>query len=461
MNMDVRAIVELVKQTPEVQRAVDIIDAQLERMPIMPEDLDEIIAMLEAVVQDPNRYPEVRAAAVKDGIISEQEAPQEYDPTFVLAVLVALYGYRDRLSSKGYARGGLKVAGRQLEAAGRGGDSMLAHINPREAEMLRRMGGAGTVNPNTGLREYKGGRGILGAILPIALNFIAPGLGAAIGGALGATGTAATMLGSAVIGGVSSAIAGGDPLKGALMGGLGGGLSGVVGGGVSDALKLGLGQTGQSILGGALVGGAAGALTGEGFGKGALQGAVGSGISELAGGFSGPSAFQQGVSQAGRTMGQALTAGFDPKSAAITGGLSGLASGLSYKPPTMSSGQGLKPSEAVVQGLKVPPGQSAELSRMGTTDYLTGERGMIHGQAPSLAGKLQSDGMVAPAGALKTGLSAIEGTTAAPSVLDSLSIKNVGLKDVGTLALLSSLSAGRPPEFQPSKLEMGLEQIAI
>jgi hypothetical protein len=458
MNMDVRAIVELVKQTPEVQRAVDIIDAQLERMPIMPEDLDEIIAMLEAVVQDPNRYPEVRAAAVKDGIISEQEAPQEYDPTFVLAVLVALYGYRDRLSSKGYARGGLKVAGRQLEAAGRGGDSMLAHINPREAEMLRRMGGAGTVNPNTGLREYKGGRGILGAILPIALNFIAPGLGAAIGGALGATGTAATMLGSAVIGGVSSAIAGGDPLKGALMGGLGGGLSGVVGGGVSDALKLGLGQTGQSILGGALVGGAAGALTGEGFGKGALQGAVGSGISELAGGFSGPSAFQQGVSQAGRTMGQALTAGFDPKSAAITGGLSGLASGLSYKPPTMSSGQGLKPSEAVVQGLKVPPGQSAELSRMGTTDYLTGERGMIPGQAPSLAGKLQSDGMVAPAGALKTGLSAIEGTTAAPSVLDSLSIKNVGLKDVGTLALLSSLSAGRPPEVNAAIEKMSPEQ---
>lgn len=458
--MDVRAIVELVKQTPEVQRAVDIIDAQLERMPIMPEDLDEIIGMLEAVVQDPNRYPEVRAAAVKDGIISEQEAPQEYDPTFVLSVLIALYGYRERLSTKGYARGGLKVAGRQLAAAGRGGDSMLAHINPREAEMLRRMGGAGTVNPNTGLREYKSGKGLLGAILPIALNFIAPGLGSTIGVALGATAgsAAATMLGNAVIGGVSSALTGGDPLKGALMSGLGSGLGGTVGGYASDALKLGLGETGKSILGGALVGGVSGALTGQGFGQGALQGAVGSGVGELAGGFSGPSAFQQGVSQAGRTMGQALTAGYDPRTAAITGGLSGLASGLSYKPPTMSSGQGLKPSEAVVQGLKVPPGQSAELSRMGTTDYLTGERGMIPGQAPSLAGKIQSDGIVAPAGALKTGLSAIEGTTAAPSVLDSLGIKNVGLKDVGTLALLSSLSAGRPPEVNAAIEKMSPEQ---
>jgi hypothetical protein len=353
MKMDVRAIVELVKQTPEVQRAVDIIEAQLERAPIMPEDLDEIIGMLEAVVQDPNRYPEVRAAAVKDGVISEQDAPQEYDPTFVLAVLVALYGYRERLSTKGYARGGLKVAGRQLAAAGRGGDSMLAHINPREAEMLRRMGGSGTVNPNTGLREYKSGKGLLGALLPIALNFIAPGLGGIIGTALGATGTAATMLGSAVIGGVSSALTGGDPLKGALMGGLGGGLSGAVGSAASNTLKLGLGETGQALLGGALVGGTAGALTGDGFVQGALQGAAGSGLSKLAGGFSGPSAFEKGISQAGQTMGQALTAGFDPKTAAITGGLSGLASGVQTKL------QSMKPSDNVVANLKAPGGGSS------------------------------------------------------------------------------------------------------
>lgn len=457
--MDVRSIIELVKQTPEVQRAVDIIEAQLERMPIMPEDLDEMIAMLEAVVEDPNRYPEVRAAAVKDGIISEQEAPQEYDPTFVLAVLVALYGYRERLSSKGYARGGLKVAGRQLAAAGRGGDSMLAHINPREAEMLRRMGGSGTVNPNTGLREYKSGKGLLGAILPIALNFIAPGLGGMIGSALGATGTAATMLGSAVIGGVSSAITGGDPLKGALMSGLGSGLGGTVGGYASDALKLGLGETGKSILGGALVGGAAGALTGEGFGKGALQGAAGSGISQLAGGFSGPTALQQGISQAGKSFGQALTAGYDPRTAAITGGLSGLASGLSYKPPTTQAGQGLKPSDSVVAGLKAPLGQGAEMSRTGTTNFLTGEQGTIPGQAPALTGRIQSEGLAAPADALKTGLSAIEGTPAADSsVLGSLGIKNVGLKDVGTLALLSSLSAGRPPEVNAAIEKMSPEQ---
>lgn len=483
--MDVRSIIELLKQTPEVQRAVDIIDAQLERMPIMPEDLDEIIAMLEAVVQDPNRYPEVREAAIKDGVISDQEAPQEYDPQFVLAVLVALYGYRDRLSSKGYARGGLKVAGRQIAAAGRGGDSMLAHINPREAEMLRRMGGAGTVNPNTGLREYKSGKGILGAILPIALNFIVPGIGGIVGGALGATGTAATMLGNAVIGGLSSAITGGDPLKGALMSGLGSGLGGTVGSYASDALKLGLGETGRSILGGALVGGVSGALTGQGFGQGALQGAVGSGVGELAGGFNGPSALQQGISQAGRAAGQALTAGYDPKTALTVGGLSGLASGI-------QTGMQAKPSDSVVAGLKAPSGGSAgQLSSLQRD--LTGRFYDVQGGTPpSLAGttdlskfgstsdysaftrpsglKINAgdlDEILAPAGtdAAFAGVGKLRGPQPTPISTDSAiptggesGLPGLNLKTAGTLALLSSLSASRPPEVNAAIEKMSPEQ---
>jgi hypothetical protein len=478
MKMDVSAIVELVKQTPQVQQAVDIIDAQLERMPIMPEDLDEMISMLEAVVQDPNRYPEVRAAAIEDGIISEQEAPQEYDPTFVLAVLVALYGYRERLTSKGYARGGLKVAGRQLEAAGRGGDSMLAHINPREAEMLRRMGGAGTINPNTGLREYKSGKGLLGAILPIALNFIVPGIGGMIGTALGATGVAAKVLGSAIIGGVSSAVTGGDPLRGAVMGGLGSGLGSAVGSTASNTLGLNLGSTAQNVLGGALVGGAAGALTGQGFGQGALQGAVGSGLSQMAGGMSGPSAFQQGLSAAGKTAGQALTAGYDPKSAAVMGGLSGLASGVQakFQSPTTSSGTGLKPSDQVVEKIKfgstnVKPGVDADMTRIGTTNYMSGEQGLIPGRAPQLYGSSNAPGMerlaVMPgdtitfrpevSGSGLTGSGVALGTQSS-SPLSMLNIKDIGVKDVAALALASSMAGSRPPAVNDAIKAMSPEQ---
>jgi hypothetical protein len=47
---------------------------------------------------------------------------------------------------------------------GRNGDTMLAHINPEEAEMLQEMGGSGTTNPNTGLPEYFFGG--LGGIVP-------------------------------------------------------------------------------------------------------------------------------------------------------------------------------------------------------------------------------------------------------------------------------------------------------
>ena len=45
---------------------------------------------------------------------------------------------------------------KNLASKGRYGDTMLAHINPQEAALLKSMGGAGTVNPQTGLREFYG-----------------------------------------------------------------------------------------------------------------------------------------------------------------------------------------------------------------------------------------------------------------------------------------------------------------
>jgi hypothetical protein len=43
---------------------------------------------------------------------------------------------------------------REMAAMGRNGDTMLAHITPQEAMMLKRMGGSGTINPYTGLPEF-------------------------------------------------------------------------------------------------------------------------------------------------------------------------------------------------------------------------------------------------------------------------------------------------------------------
>jgi hypothetical protein len=50
--------------------------------------------------------------------------------------------------------GDLRKIARLLQDKGRNGDTILAHINPREAALLREQGGAGTLNPETGLPEF-------------------------------------------------------------------------------------------------------------------------------------------------------------------------------------------------------------------------------------------------------------------------------------------------------------------
>jgi hypothetical protein len=41
-----------------------------------------------------------------------------------------------------------------IQSKGRGPDTILAHITPKEAEKLKKDGGAGTINPDTGLPEF-------------------------------------------------------------------------------------------------------------------------------------------------------------------------------------------------------------------------------------------------------------------------------------------------------------------
>lgn len=52
---------------------------------------------------------------------------------------------------------GLDMAGlaQLIRSQGRGKDTVLAHITPREAALLKVAGGSGTINPNTGLPEFQ------------------------------------------------------------------------------------------------------------------------------------------------------------------------------------------------------------------------------------------------------------------------------------------------------------------
>jgi hypothetical protein len=61
---------------------------------------------------------------------------------------VVRYGTGGRIT--GFDKGEI----RSLARFGQNGDTILAHINPQEARMLKRMGGSGTINPITGLPQF-------------------------------------------------------------------------------------------------------------------------------------------------------------------------------------------------------------------------------------------------------------------------------------------------------------------
>jgi hypothetical protein len=64
----------------------------------------------------------------------------------------------------------LKSIAAMLAGKGRGGDTILAHITPKEVEILKDAGGAGTTNPETGLLEfYEDG----GPIIPFESSAVA------------------------------------------------------------------------------------------------------------------------------------------------------------------------------------------------------------------------------------------------------------------------------------------------
>jgi hypothetical protein len=81
----------------------------------------------------------------------------------------------------------------QVRKKGRNGDTILAHINPLEAAMLKKAGGSGTINPKTGLPEFgifsnpkKWLKSNLGGGAGAFIgNMILPGIGGVLGGAAG------------------------------------------------------------------------------------------------------------------------------------------------------------------------------------------------------------------------------------------------------------------------------------
>lgn len=200
------------EQKVELKKGIE----QLEQLPA--EELTAINRLLDYVAKNPDQYPALIKELSSSGAFDPADVPQKYDPRFV-AVVKSIVGFvlMKKQGSPGFAKGGLaslKDSAKDVRSAGREGDTVLAHISPFEAEMLKRMGGQGTINPETGLPEFGWLKSIVGAVVGIGATML-----------LGPAGFALVnpLVAGAIGGGLSSLVTGGKPadvLKGALFGGI-------------------------------------------------------------------------------------------------------------------------------------------------------------------------------------------------------------------------------------------------
>ena len=356
------------------------------------------------MVENPEAYEQIKADVIASGDLPEGILPDQFDAIVIVALLVALYGLQEKLGSEGYARGGLKVAARRLQKAGRGGDSMLAHINPREALALRQMGGSGRANPSTGLPEYKTNWGqILGLIAPVAISSFFPSFANTIGNAIPgvtANGALSSVLGNTLIGAATSALTDGKVLKGAFSGANLGGLSDYLGKeflGINNPLAA-------SLIGGGLSGGVAGLINGNTL-SGVLRGAAGAGISNLAG-----QSNNAAIRQAGRGFGSMFGAGYDPRSSMYGGLAGGLTAALAGKFGNPISQLGTKPSDVVT---------SAGIGGSSATTDAAGN--LVNSNALGADVGNLFPGATAMEAAGTTGATAAAGAATAPQILEAAS----------------------------------------
>ena len=265
-----------------------------------PQQLDVLIQVFEYVSQNPGDYKNLLQKMIESGALDEGDMPPEYDPEFIGAMLAVLHEMQqiqgagaqepmnlspvvENLQPMGMASGGLADVGQYLASKGRGGDRILAHITPEEAAMLKRRGGSGTINPATGLPEFKGGvlggivdavSGVVKGIVNVAKDVLKSPVGRILGTialatVLGPAGVGLSMGTAAGVAGAGTSLLAGGSMKDALISGA----MGYIGGGGTI-----MGASPVSAIGGYLPGAAGSALN-----TGLATGAIGAGIGKLSG----------------------------------------------------------------------------------------------------------------------------------------------------------------------------------
>lgn len=135
--------------------------AAMSDVEIPPKVADILIAMFEYLIEHKDQYEQIVSTLVENGIVPPSMLPDHFDETYIGTRLAALHELKKDTAERAapmegmpMAHGGLANVTEYLQSQGRGGDTMLAHINPEEAALLKAFGGSGAINPNTGLPEF-------------------------------------------------------------------------------------------------------------------------------------------------------------------------------------------------------------------------------------------------------------------------------------------------------------------
>lgn len=215
--------------------AVAEFKAELRDLELPVEVLDVLNDMVDEILAEPERYDEIRAH-YKTQDMPDDMLPETFDPEFFGALNMALDEIRATSGAQARAPQGFAMGG--IASLGRNGDTMLAHVTPAEMKMLKDKGGAGTINPRTGLPEFfslskvfkKIGKAVkkfasstVGKIVISTALFLT--LGPAAATALGVKSAIGTAAVSGFVAGAGSSLLAGNNLKDSLKAGAIGGIS--------------------------------------------------------------------------------------------------------------------------------------------------------------------------------------------------------------------------------------------
>jgi hypothetical protein len=240
------------------------------------QEITVLLQLLDYLQQNKERYPEVVREMIQQGIVDEGDMPPEFDPELMAVMRAAIEEVRMQRNvfaqPQSFAKGGIAAVAESMRKKGRFGDTILAHINPQEARLLKSMGGSGTINPQTGLPEFFLGKifKAIGKVFKGIVKGVKSILKSPIGQILG-TIALATFLGPGAFGitGAGFSTAASYGLAGAITGGVTGGLKGALMGGLTGYFgapggqfdKLVSGAFSGSVASGALSKAAGAALT--------------------------------------------------------------------------------------------------------------------------------------------------------------------------------------------------------